>query len=402
MTMFLELKEKLKIIYGKYGIYILPVLKFFLALLVFTAVNGMLGYMKPLSNIFIVLILSLLCSILPLNGVAVFGSIMIVAHCFALGLEIGGIALVLFILMYLLYFRFTPRDALAVVLTPVACSFGMPCVVPLGFGLLGGPVSAVSVSLGTVTYYFLRAVKDVGEPLKQAKEQDILANIQALIRELLDNRELFVIVIASAAVVIIVSLIRRLSVDYSWYLAIGIGGLVFMAVTAGGVLFLKADVSLGVTLAGTCGACLIALILEFFCFHVDYRRTEYLEYQDDTYVYYVKAVPKAAARTRRFPQPADREQRNEQPVRFEQNDGNGGAAEKRRAYPVEEEKIPYETLARIYGDERMVSPDRLGKEAPVEEPADLPEIDFEARLEETLKEYTPGGQRRGDGTDDNL
>jgi len=39
---------------------------------------------------------------------------------------------------------------------------------------------------------------------------------------------------------------------------------------------------------------LIALIYTFFAFSVDYSRTEYLQYEDDDYYYYVKAVPKIA------------------------------------------------------------------------------------------------------------
>ena len=36
----------------------------------------------------------------------------------------------------------------------------------------------------------------------------------------------------------------------------------------------------------------VGLVLEFFVFGGDYTRTERLEYEDDEYYYYVKAVPK--------------------------------------------------------------------------------------------------------------
>ena len=36
----------------------------------------------------------------------------------------------------------------------------------------------------------------------------------------------------------------------------------------------------------------LVLIYQFFVFAVDYTRTEYLQYEDDDYYYYVKAVPK--------------------------------------------------------------------------------------------------------------
>ena len=54
MTMFLELKEKLKAIYAEYGTHILPAAKFLLALAVFLSINHTLDYVPALGNIFVV------------------------------------------------------------------------------------------------------------------------------------------------------------------------------------------------------------------------------------------------------------------------------------------------------------------------------------------------------------
>ena len=43
---------------------------------------------------------------------------------------------------------------------------------------------------------------------------------------------------------------------------------------------------------GSVLAVLAALVLEFFIFSVDYSRTEIVQFEDDEYYYYVKAVPK--------------------------------------------------------------------------------------------------------------
>lgn len=37
---------------------------------------------------------------------------------------------------------------------------------------------------------------------------------------------------------------------------------------------------------------LIGLVLQFFFFNLDYTRTERVQFEDDEYYYYVKAVPK--------------------------------------------------------------------------------------------------------------
>ena len=65
MTALLELKQKIKGMYGQYEMYILPVMKFVLALVYFLWINANMGYMSRINNVFLVLILALICSILP-------------------------------------------------------------------------------------------------------------------------------------------------------------------------------------------------------------------------------------------------------------------------------------------------------------------------------------------------
>ena len=71
MTALLEFKQKIKGIYAQYEMYLLPLLKFVLALVYFSWINTNMGYMTALDNIFIVLILSLICCILP-SGMMIF------------------------------------------------------------------------------------------------------------------------------------------------------------------------------------------------------------------------------------------------------------------------------------------------------------------------------------------
>jgi hypothetical protein len=47
-------------------------------------------------------------------------------------------------------------------------------------------------------------------------------------------------------------------------------------------------------IVGSVVAVIAALIVKFFVFSVDYTRTERLQFEDDEYYYYVKAVPKSS------------------------------------------------------------------------------------------------------------
>ena len=45
-------------------------------------------------------------------------------------------------------------------------------------------------------------------------------------------------------------------------------------------------------LVGTLVSMVLAAVYNFMIFAVDYSRTEYVQFEDDDYYYYVKAVPK--------------------------------------------------------------------------------------------------------------
>ena len=61
MTFILEFRERIRSFYGKYEAYLLPVIKFLLALTVFLLIDQKIGYMKRLNSVPLLLILYLAC-----------------------------------------------------------------------------------------------------------------------------------------------------------------------------------------------------------------------------------------------------------------------------------------------------------------------------------------------------
>ena len=85
---------------------------------------------------------------------------------------------------------------------------------------------------------------------------------------------------------------ETLEVEYAWHIAVFGGGIAYMIIMAAGGIFLEATIPVVPLVAGTMVSVFVGEILEFFFFHVDYKRTERLQFEDDEYYYYVKAVPK--------------------------------------------------------------------------------------------------------------
>lgn len=123
-------------------------------------------------------------------------------------------------------------------------------------------------------------------------KEKIVENLKFLLDGLLKNQDMMMNIIAFVAVLLIVNIIRRLPVDYAWQIAIFTGAISYVVIMVAGGLFGDVGSQMFPLIAGTIGSVILAVIMEFFLFHVDYTRIEYLEYEDDDYCYYVKAVPK--------------------------------------------------------------------------------------------------------------
>lgn len=218
-------------------------------------------------------------------------------HMYELSLECAAIALVLFLVMFLLYFRFSPKDTLVVVLTPICFVLKIPYVIPLTMGLLGTPASAVSVGCGVMASYLISYVADSAATLSGMDAEDMATKFRFVVDGFLDNKDMMLTIAAFAVTIIIVYLIRRMSVNYAWTIAIIAGALADVMILLMGDLKFDTNVSITGIIIGTIFSVLIAKIVEFFAFNVDYSRTEKVQFEDDEYYYYVKAVPKITVAT---------------------------------------------------------------------------------------------------------
>lgn len=298
MKNLLVLREQLKKIYSKYEVYITPAGKFLLAFISLIMINNAIGYMSILNNIAVVLVLALLCSFMPNNITVVVAAGVTVAHLYKFSMECAIVTLAVFLLLFVLYFRFSPKDTLAVLLTPICFMLKIPYVVPIAVGLIGTPASAVAVASGVVVYYLIHFMNQSASILNSFDSDGAVEKLRFIIDEdIMNNKAMFVAVIGFVATVIVVYLIRRLSIDYAWTIAMITGALVNILIQLFGDLIYSTNISIVGLLLGSIVSVLLVKVLEFFVFNVDYSRTEYVQFEDDEYYYYVKAVPKNTVAT---------------------------------------------------------------------------------------------------------
>lgn len=292
MRNLLEIKELIRRFYSKNEVFIVPVLKFLLALIALFNINKQLGYMTRINSTAIVLIVALMCSFLPTGCIILFSALFVLLHLYSLAIEAALVGFALFLVMFLLFFRFSPKDSLVVVITPLLFGLRIPYLMPIAMGLLGTPASAVSVGCGVIVYHLIHFISASAPSIKALDVNEATARLRMVIDGIIDNREMVVTVAAFAFTVILVYIIRRLSIDHSWTIAMIAGAIMNVVILLIGDLMYDTNISVVGVIFSSLLSIGICVVLQFFVFGVDYSRTEKVQFEDDEYYYYVKAVPK--------------------------------------------------------------------------------------------------------------
>ena len=264
--------------------------------MLFTVINMNIGFMEKISRFPIALILALVCAILPVNATIWLAAFVVLADMYALSMEVAVTTLVLFAALFFLYFRFAPKDGFAAVLTPVCFKLNIPYVMPIGCSLLRDAYSVVAIICGTVIYYFLDGIHQNSGTLKNVVADGGTAattsKFDISVGQLLSNKEMYLVIAIFTITAIVVYLVRRLEVEHAWTLAIISGVLIEVVGLFAGYLVLNVSGKTLGLLIGNILSLLISFVIQFLFMNLDYARTERVQFEDDDYYYYVKAVPK--------------------------------------------------------------------------------------------------------------
>ena len=293
MTTLLGIKSALARFYGEHEFVSDLILKFAMAFVSYLLINHFLGYNDELDRWYIALAVALLSCLLPVNFTLFASAVLIIVHTASLHWSVAAVTASLFVVIFLLFFRFSPRDGYHTQLTPVFFTLRVPALMPVSAGLLRRPGSIISVACGTVVYYYLRGINQNAALLNGSGEGNTTSTILGnTLKQLYANIDLIAVTGISVGTAVLVFIIRRLSINHAWTIAIAAGAIFNLM----GMLILnvaKGELStIAVIAIGEAVSFFVCIVLELFVFNLDYTRVERVQFEDDDYYYYVKAVPK--------------------------------------------------------------------------------------------------------------
>lgn len=292
MMGLLVFKERLKTFYAKNSGLVIPIVKFVIAVTAFFMINKNAGFMPKVTNSFVPVILALVSACLPYGAIAFLAGGFLLIQLYSASLEVAVITLVFLLIVIFLYYGFQPGDSVLLLLTPILFFLKIPFAVPLVVGLAGGLVSVIPMSCGIFLYYVILYVKQNTSFLAGGTQIEMTQVFAQVVKSIMGNQTMLVMMAAFCLTVLVVHIVKNFSMNYSWGIAITAGVIVQLVAIFIGDFKFNITVSVPSLIIGIAISAFIAVIYHFFVFAVDYTRTEYLQFEDDDYYYYVKAVPK--------------------------------------------------------------------------------------------------------------
>lgn len=297
MNAMYRFKEVIKNFYEKYDRYVDGLVRFVFALVSYLTIMQNTGYNPTLTNPFIAVGMAVVSAFLPVYFVTVLSAVLIVLEFLSLSIEVAAIMLVVFLLVLLLYFVFKAEDSWLMTLTMVLCLWNMAPVL-LPFALLFSPVSILTVGFGSVIYGFISVVmKDAAALASATTKLTMGQRVNLLLSDVVTNEKLILILITLCASMLLITLIKKTRINDAPFVAVTAGDFLFI------VVFLLGNYFLGITFTlsnyimlavDLLLNALISFIIINFVLSMDYKRTEDVQFEDDSYYYYVKAIPKTA------------------------------------------------------------------------------------------------------------
>ncbi len=292
MTTLITIRDTIKGFIGRYEKFVIPVVKFIATILVLVSFNCLMGYSSQMKSPAIMFIVALISAFMPVQLIVLLTGLVGLLHMYAVSIDIALVYLGLYVLMYLLYMRFAPKYGWIIMLLPLLYMLKLHYMMPIVISIFVGPIGIIPMIFGVVFYYLMFHVSEYVDLLAGASEEASIQGFSYVLNGMLSDKAMLLTIIVFILVIMVTYIIYRQPFAYSWLIAIGAGAVMSIILFLVGGIVLEADINILVIFLGTVGGGLLAVVAQFFKGILDYSRTEVVQFEDDDYYYYVKAVPK--------------------------------------------------------------------------------------------------------------
>lgn len=288
----LEIRAHILRFLQKFQLVVEPVIKFIVAFAVFRSINNAIGHQTMLMSLPAELLLSLLGTFTPAIILTLVAAVVSLVHVYVASPLLAILVAVLMVILYCFIARFSGKYGYVVLAIPILFLLKIPYVVPMILGLVATPMTVIPVACGVIVYRMFEVIGSAALVEGATAIEDILLLYIDVIDRLLADKLMIVNIGVFFVMILVMYLMRKLSIEYVFEISIAVGAIVCILGFLITDVILHTQINITSMVFGTVGSMLIALVFQFFRLALDYSAVERVQFEDDDYYYYVKAVPK--------------------------------------------------------------------------------------------------------------
>lgn len=292
MARLIGIRENIRAFYQKYDSYIRPGAKAVLSFFVLFFLSRLFMFDSPVNHVYIFVAISVIQAFLPISFLYFTSTVLVAANLFSLSPEIMLVFLALAVACRLTLLYTDGSYSILVMLVPVLFFLKLEYFIPVLVGMIYGIGGVLPVLGGILIYYIGVCSRDISVLLAAGSGNETGLGIQKIIQMFTINKEMFVMMTAFGLVVFLSSILYRMFYERAWQLTVVLGNIALAFILLVGRMVFELDYSIWRVFLSCILAIFVAAVYQFFRGAGDLSRIEKVTFEDDEYIYYVKAVPK--------------------------------------------------------------------------------------------------------------
>ena len=291
MNQLVRAKDYIRAFFEKYGKYLDWVLRFVFAMILYMVIIFMTGYRSAVSSPFIAVLLAAIAAFLPPGMTSVIACALIVVEMTAVSIEMAAVSMIFISVMLLMYYVFRMGDSFLMSASLLFCLFRMPALI-LPMALLFPPLKIIPVIFGIVLYGIIIVVRKDFSVLASRSSLTLAGRINLFLGDFFTNERLLLVLLAVVLSMLVIYAFRVSRLNKAAMVSMIVGDVLFGSIMIFGNHFMNAGISYSMLALSLVLNAVMAFVIITFRFNFDYKRAEDVQFEDDDYYYYVKAIPK--------------------------------------------------------------------------------------------------------------
>lgn len=289
MTLFIKVRNRLHIFFNRSDAWLRRLFSGLVMLVSLYTIQDNLGFSTLISSWWIIILLSVIGAFLPMSADALILSVYVILQMLALSSDIAGVTLLLFVLFLLFSRAYQAQYMIHMAGVTVGYELHIPYIAPLWSGLFGAMGDVTTIIAGSTISYYLKLVKDNTPAILEGR---VDVSALEILKSMFASPMFYIYLAAMVSMFVIISLVRSTSTAHSWLLGTFLGVLAEFVIMLGGLMFLNNQGRIAELIISNLVVLAVGLLMCLLFQDLDYNRVEHVQFEDDDYYYYVKAVPK--------------------------------------------------------------------------------------------------------------